>query len=214
MNIHKIISFLISITVHNGAQIAKKTLNPSLGIIGGISILGNSGIVEPHSNKAYLDTIKICIKSFFLEKQKKIILCTGARTEKFAKSANPHLPNKAFIRIGDFIAETLKEIGKYKFKEVNIICMPGKLFKYSCGYENTHAHNVKLDIQKLEPLFKKLEIEDFKTILKCSTINEVLSKLTTSQKDEVLRILTKTAIKNFKIWIARNQNIKLKIICL
>ena len=99
----------------------KKTLNPSLGVINGISILGNSGFVEPHSNKAYLESIKICIRSLKLEQNNIINLCTGVKTENFAKCAFDKLSDSSFIRIGDFIAETLKTAGEYNFNQVNVL---------------------------------------------------------------------------------------------
>ncbi len=194
-------TFLVSITVINGAQIAKKTLNPSLGVINGISILGNSGFVEPHSNKAYLESIKICIKSLKLEQNNIVNLCTGVKTENFAKCAFDKLSDSSFIRIGDFIAETLKTAGEYNFNQVNIFCMPGKLFKYYCGYENTHAHNVKLDIKKITPVLEASNICDLCKILECKTISEILSLLTAKEKELVLSKLEVGAMENLKKWI-------------
>ena len=147
--------YLVKITAPEGEERARETLNPTLGIIGGISILGNSGIVHPYSNAAYAATIALQIRSLAAEGVKRIAVTTGSRSETAVKRDFPDLPDNAVIRIGDFIHHSLTSAEKNGMREVITACMPGKLFKYACGERNTHAHKSKLTPARL----REFEIE-------------------------------------------------------
>jgi len=166
---------LIEIIVRDGDKIAEKTLNPMLGVKNGISILGTTGIVEPYSNSAYIRTIEIMIKSVVKLGINEIALTTGSRTLKAVQRDCPTLPDYACIRIGDFIFDSIKTAKCEGVKIVNIGCMPGKLYKYACGIENTHAHKAKLDINIMRHLFIECDIngELLETIIQCRTLKEV-----------------------------------------
>ncbi len=145
---------LLEILVENGRQLARKTLNSKLGITDGISILGTSGIVYPYSHKAYIKTIAILVKAVAESGGHEVVLTTGGRTLKAAAERLPHLPEEAFIRIGDFISASLAEVEKKRrqypdLKRVTVACMPGKLCKYAAGFTYTHAASVT---QTMTPL--------------------------------------------------------------
>lgn len=131
--------WLAEIRVRDGERLAGKTLNPLLGVVGGISILGTSGIVRPYSHEAYIATIRICVRSTRLSGFDKAVFCTGGRTAALAKSLLPGYPSISFICIGDFIAESLQSAGEQGMAEAVVACMPGKLCKYAAGFANTHA---------------------------------------------------------------------------
>ncbi len=138
-----------SIAVENGKEIAKHTLNPILGIVDGISILGTTGHVRPYSNAAYIETIRVCIRSQSIVRGTHIVLSTGGRTQKLARKYYPQLDEQVFVSIADFIAESIKIAAEYEMKTVTVTCMAGKLCKYAAGLEYTHAHKTKQDMQLL-----------------------------------------------------------------
>ena len=141
--------WLFLLGVEDGEEIAKHTLNSHLGIHGGISILGTTGHVRPYSHDAYVETVRICVRSNQLSGESHMVFCTGGRSQKAAKIYYPHLLETSFVSIGDFIGESIKAAKKYEMKQVTISCMGGKLCKYAAGFENTHAHNVAQDMQLL-----------------------------------------------------------------
>lgn len=141
--------WLLEIGVENGKILAQKTLNPRLGIVGGLSLLGTTGLVRPYSHDAYIDTIRICVRSHHIAGGTTIAFCTGGRTRAGAGYQLPELPETAFVCIGDFIAQSLATARAFGMREIIVACMPGKLCKYAAGFDNTHAHKVSQDMELL-----------------------------------------------------------------
>jgi len=197
---HEIV--LVIISIKNGEQLAEKTLNPTLGIKGGLSILGTTGIVEPKSHAAYIKTIEILLKGLSLEGCETAVLCTGARTLNAARNDFSEFPEFAFIRIGDFIADSLKYASKLGFKKIIVCCMPGKLFKYSSGHEYTHAHNIKLDINEIFTILVENNAADaiIKEALKNVTFRGMLESLNKELNDKVLEDIGKKAVSKLSEW--------------
>ena len=139
----------VIIEVVNGEKIAKKTLNPRLGIIGGISILGTRGTVKPFSNKAYKDTITMSMDVAKAAKLNTIALTTGGRSERFLIERRPDLPETVFIQVADFFAFSLKEAVRRDFDDILYSCFFGKLVKMAQGYPYTHARKSRIDFDLL-----------------------------------------------------------------
>ena len=87
--------WLLEIGVENGEELAKHTLNPLLGVVGGISILGTTGLVRPYSHEAYIETVRICVKSHHIPHGTTMVFCTGGRTKSGAERRLPSLPETA-----------------------------------------------------------------------------------------------------------------------
>ena len=132
----------LTVEVPNGEEIAQKTLNSSLGVVGGISILGTSGIVHPFSHSAYVAAIALQLR----QNPGSCVLTTGTRT---AAAARRDFPDAAVIIIGDFIGDALKLAHAHG---VTVACMPGKLLKYACGEFNTHAAKSRQELTNLARL--------------------------------------------------------------
>ena len=113
----------VTVEVANGEKIAKKTLNPRLGIIGGVSILGTRGTVKPFSNKAYKDTITMSMDVAKAEGLNAIVLSTGGRSERFLKELLPDFPETAFIQVADFFSFSFKEAAKRGFYAISSIAV-------------------------------------------------------------------------------------------
>lgn len=144
----------LNIGVENGEELAKKTLNPKLGITGGISILGTTGHVKPFSHDSYIQTIRICVRTVKEAQGTHVVFGTGARSLNNAKQFYPHLPENAFIPIADFIGKSLEIAKEENIAEISIACMAGKLCKYAGKQFYTHAHK---EAQDLSVLFKQIE---------------------------------------------------------
>lgn len=145
----------LTVTVPAGEKLAARTLNPSLGITGGISILGNSGLVRPYSHAAYAATIALQLRTLGAAGGKHAALATGSRTAAALARDYPALPAAGVIRIGDFIRVALRAAAGAGLARVIVGCMPGKLFKYACGDANTHAHRSAMRLDRL-PEFTSL----------------------------------------------------------
>ena len=159
--------FLVEISVPEGEEIAQRTMNPTLGIQGGISILGNSGIVRPYSNAAYAATLVLQLRSFAAEHGKCPAFVTGSRTAAAVARDFPEIPENAVLRIGDFIHVAVTAAKRLRFPSLVIGCMPGKLFKYACGEKNTHAARAKLAPAKLREWIAfppEVPLEEFDTM--------------------------------------------------
>jgi len=129
----------VTISVPNGEAMSKKTLNARLGIIGGISILGTTGIVHPYSTAAFRDSVIQGIQVAANQGQDTVVLTTGGRTEKFVMKELPELAPACFVQMGDFLKYALDTVIKEGIQHVVIGGMVGKLTKMAQGETVTHA---------------------------------------------------------------------------
>ena len=139
----------VELCVPKGEALAKKTLNPRLGIEGGISILGTRGTVIPFSHEAYKETITLGLDVAKAAGLDHVVLSTGGRSEKFVQKILKDLPQVAFIQMADFFAFSLKESARRGFPQISISCFFGKLLKMAQGHPYTHAHKCSIDFQRL-----------------------------------------------------------------
>lgn len=141
----------VVISIPDGEERAKKTLNARLGIIGGLSILGTTGIVRPISAKAWTDTIDAALNVARACGCRTVVLCTGRTSELAAMNyfEGTHLPEEAFIMMGDHIAYALQSCHSHGFMQPVLACQFGKLLKIACGHPNTHAAASTMDLSRL-----------------------------------------------------------------
>lgn len=142
----------VTISVPNGEALALKTFNPKLGIVGGISIIGTSGIVKPFSSEAFVSSIRremMVTKALGCER---VILNSGAKSERFVKGLYPDLPSQAFIHYGNFIGETIKIAAELEFPYVTMGIMIGKAVKLAEGSLDTHSKKVVMNKEFLAGL--------------------------------------------------------------
>ncbi len=135
----------ITISVPGGAEMAKKTLNARLGILGGISILGTTGIVRPYSTAAFRASVVQAIDVAANQGQTAIVFTTGGRSEKFAMRQLPELDEACFVQMGDFVKAAFQTAVKRKMARVYIGAMAGKLTKMGQGLAVTHAWKAAID---------------------------------------------------------------------
>ena len=137
------------IFVTDGKKIAEKTLNARLGILGGISILGTTGIVKPMSHDAFIATISSALAVARASGLKKVVLTTGRRSERFAQHLWPHLAEEGFVQIGDFFKMSLEVASRQGFEKATLAVFFGKALKMAQGVPHTHAAKASLALDKL-----------------------------------------------------------------
>lgn len=143
----------ILISVPKGEEIAKRTDNPRLGIIGGISILGTTGIVIPYSTASFAASIRQSIDVSIAMGSDSVILTTGGRSEDFARSIfGNSVADHAYIQIGDFIGFSIKQCAIKKIKKAYVIGFIGKLTKMAMGVKQTHVKGSNVDMNFLATL--------------------------------------------------------------
>jgi cobalt-precorrin-5B (C1)-methyltransferase len=135
----------VEIFVAHGEALAQKTLNPRLGIVGGLSILGTTGIVRPLSHRAYKETIESAL-SVARAAGAELVLSTGGKSERFARRLLTHLPEESFVQIADFYGFSLKAAAKSGFTKVTHAVFIGKLIKMAMGLRYTHASSRNMDL--------------------------------------------------------------------
>lgn len=150
----------VTISVPNGEEIAKRTFNPKLGIIGGISIIGTSGIVKPFSADAFLRSIRREMDVAKALGCERIVINSGAKSEKFVKSIYPELPSQAFIHYGNFIGETIKIASELCFGKLTMGIMLGKAVKLAEGSLDTHSKKVVMNKEFLTSVAKEVHCSD------------------------------------------------------
>ena len=138
-------SLRITISVPQGAEIAKRTFNPRLGIEGGISIIGVSGIVKPFSEEAFIDSIRKCMTIAKASGSDRVVINSGGKSERFVKGLYPDLPAQAFVEYGNYIGETLKMAHELGIQNVTLGVMLGKAVKLAAGHLDTHSRRATMD---------------------------------------------------------------------
>jgi cobalt-precorrin-5B (C1)-methyltransferase len=138
----------VVISVPSGEEIAKKTDNPRLGIVGGISILGTTGIVLPYSTASFAASIRQAVDVALALGNEWVVLTTGGRSEEFAKVLlGTRLPDHCFIQIGDFAGYSIRQCESKKIKKATIAGFIGKLTKMSMGVKQTHVRGSHVDMK-------------------------------------------------------------------
>ena len=138
-------NIIVTISVPQGAEIARRTFNPRLGIEGGISIIGVSGIVKPFSEEAFIDSIRKCMTVAKASGSERVVINSGGKSERFVKALYPTLPQQAFVEYGNYIGETLKIAHELNLPNITLGVMLGKAVKLAAGHLDTHSKRSTMD---------------------------------------------------------------------
>ncbi len=134
--------FAVILSIPEGEAVAKRTFNPHIGVTGGLSILGTSGIVEPMSQQAILDTIQLEMNQAALRagNPKRLILAPGNYGLDYLHETYPDFAAIPVVKTSNFIGDTLDMAASAGFEEVLLVGHVGKLVKVAGGILNTHSH--------------------------------------------------------------------------
>ncbi len=155
----------VLITVPKGRDLAPKTDNPRLGIMGGISILGTSGIVIPYSTASFAASIRQSIDVTIAMGNDTVVLTTGGRSEDFARKI-VNLPDHCFVQMGDFAGYTVQQCAKKGIKKAYVAGFIGKLTKMGMGVKQTHVKGSKVDMEFLADIAQRCDASS-------DTVNEI-----------------------------------------
>src|SRR5918997_1348289 len=145
----------VVISVPGGESMAEKTTNARLGIVGGISILGTTGIVRPFSTAAWAASVVQAVNVMGAQGHKEFVLSTGGLTEGAAMRLLPHLEEVAFIEVGDFTGQALKKAVENGLRRCFFVGMAGKISKLAAGVMMTHWTRSKVDNDLLAEITAK-----------------------------------------------------------
>lgn len=147
---------VVTISVPGGEEMAQKTTNARLGLLGGISILGTTGIVKPYSTAAFKASVIQEIDVAATGGLRELVLTTGGKSEQYAMVLHPHLPEQAFIQVGDFIGIGVRQCARRGIARATVVGMMGKLSKMANGRMQTHAAGSEVDMEFLASLAAEL----------------------------------------------------------
>ena len=142
----------VIISVPKGIELAKKTDNPRLGILGGISILGTTGIVFPYSTASFAASIRQSLDVAISLGTDVVVLTTGGRSEDCIKNIHKYLPDYAFVQMGDFSGYTIKQCANRNIKKIIIAGFIGKLTKMAMGIKQTHVRGSHVSMEYMANL--------------------------------------------------------------
>ena len=189
----------LTLSVPDGEEIAKKTMNARLGITGGISILGTTGIVEPLSLSAYRHSIVCALDVAVASGCREIVFSTGRSSEKVAEK-EIKLPEEAFILVGDHMGFALKEVRsqKSRVKRITIVGQFGKFSKLAAGHFETHCSDSSIELKFLANLAKDADANKdiVESIRNANTARQVFFILKEQGLEKVLRMVCKRVKEN------------------
>lgn len=173
---------LVTISIPEGVEIAKKTFNPRLGIIGGLSVLGTSGIVEPMSEKALIETMYVEMRAQKARGNKNLLVFFGNYGEDFTRDVM-QLDLEGAVTCSNFVGELLDYAVFLGFETLLLIGHSGKLVKLAQGVMNTHSKyaDCRTELFAMEAMFHGASIEVGQEIYHCLTTDEVTKILKREQ---------------------------------
>ncbi len=172
----------VVVSVPKGEELAKKTDNPRLGIIGGISILGTTGIVLPYSTASFAASIRQSLDVAIAMGINTVVLTTGGRSEDFAKELFAKLlPDNSFVQIGDFAGYAIKQCANKKIRKAVIAGFIGKLTKMAMGIKQTHVRGSHVDMEFMTKVAAECNsslkvIEEIKRANTARHVSDIIAK--------------------------------------
>ena len=152
----------VTISVPDGKETAERTFNPRIGVVGGISIIGTSGIVRPFSNEARIESIRREMSVGVAMGAERIVINSGAKSEQYLRKYYPTLPPQAFVHYGNFIGEAIRFANELGVRKLTLGLMIGKVVKLAEGHLNTHSHEVTMNQTFLQELADEAQIPNEK----------------------------------------------------
>lgn len=170
--------FSVTISVPEGEKLAKQTYNPRLGIVGGISILGTTGIVWPMSEKALIDTIKVELDRKYADNPEYVIISPGNYGQDYCQN-NLGIDINDAVKISNFLGDSLDYIAYKGFKKVLLVGHTGKLVKVAGGIMNTHSSygDCRMEIISAYAALLGADSDTIGNILNCVTTDQAMDTI-------------------------------------
>ena len=205
-------SLQVEISVPEGERLAQHTFNPRLGIAGGISILGTSGIVEPMSNQAILDTIKVELNQRRVQGFDYVAVSPGNYGLDFMNKTYGYDLDRS-VKCSNFIGDTIDMAVELGFQKLLLTGHIGKLIKVAGGIMNTHSKEADCRMELLTAFAVRecVEPEKIRKILDCVTTEEAVHILEDSGK---LHAIMETIVERICFYLEKRAKGKLQIDCI
>ena len=205
-------SLKIMISVPGGEELASQTFNPRLGILGGISILGTSGIVEPMSSQALLDTIRVELRQRKALGQDSVVISPGNYGLDFMKNTYGYDLDKS-VKCSNFIGETVDMVVEMGFQKMLLVGHMGKLIKVAGGIMNTHSKEAdcRMELLAAFAIQKYVEPELIRKMMTCVTTEEAVKMMAESGK---LQLVMDLVVERIIYYLEKRAKGKLAIDCI
>ena len=202
----------IVISVPGGEALAARTFNPRLGIVGGISILGTSGIVEPMSSQALLDTIRVELNQRRAEGYDSVAVTPGNYGRDYMKRRYGYDLNRS-VKCSNFIGQTIDMAAELGFQRILLTGHIGKLIKVAGGIMNTHSREADARMELLAAFALRCQVpaECARRILDCLNTEEALALLQESGK---LQEVMDYAMERICFYLDKRAGQRLEIACI
>ena len=169
----------VVISIPSGVELAAKTFNPRLGIVGGISVLGTSGIVEPMSEQALIDTIRVEMRQKLANGMEYLLVVPGNYGIDFLDQYGHGLQLEDAVKCSNFVGEALDAAVEFGAKGVLLVGHIGKFVKLAGGIMNTHSHNAdaRMELLTVHAALLGAPVELLQKMMKCVTTDDALKYL-------------------------------------
>ncbi|MDQ2684719.1 MAG: cobalt-precorrin-5B (C(1))-methyltransferase, partial [Thermoproteota archaeon] len=201
----------ITITVPKGQELALKTDNPRLGIMGGISILGTTGIVLPYSTASFAASIRQSLDVGLALNADTFILTTGGRSEDFVKKLFDKLyPEHCYVQMGDFAGYSVKQCHNKGVKKVYVGGFIGKLTKIAMGVKQTHVRGSHVSMDFMAKLAKEAGAQDeiIKLIINANTARHVSEIIDSCSLTVFYDLICREAVKQLEGYSGKDLSIE------
>ena len=169
----------VVISIPSGVELAAKTFNPRLGIVGGISVLGTSGIVEPMSEQALIDTIRVEMRQKLANGMEYLLVGPGNYGIDFLDQYGHGLQLEDAVKCSNFVGEALDAAVEFGAKGVLLVGHIGKFVKLAGGIMNTHSHNAdaRMELLTVHAALLGAPVELLQKMMECVTTDDALKYL-------------------------------------
>ncbi len=191
----------VTISAPGGKKVAENTFNPRLGIKGGISILGTTGIVEPMSDKAYKDSLALKLSQARAQGWQKFVLVFGNYGKEMAREKG--FPEEQIIRMSNYVGFMLEECCQENVNEILLMGQIGKLVKVAAGIFNTHSQIADARLETIAAYSAAMGAKALtvKKILNVNTSEEAVEIIVNNNLQEVFGMLAEKILERIEIYI-------------
>ena len=200
----------VTITVPKGEKLAKKTLNPRLGVVGGISILGTTGFARSMNLKSYKNSYRCQIDVAVAEGYEYLVFVPGNIGERFAKTLLD-VDDDQIIQMGNFVGFMLEEASKEGVKKITLLGHAGKLIKISAGIFNT-KHSIADGRREILAAHTALSGADKKTVAKMFKSNTTEDMISILEENKLVNTVFNSIANEIKLICTQKFNIKFNVI--
>lgn len=198
----------VEISIPRGEEIAKKTFNPRLGITGGISVLGTTGIVEPMSEEALKDTIALELRSRSVLGEEQVVLVPGSYGERFAAQWLG-ISGDRIVKMSNYLGFALEKCAELGYKKALIAGHLGKLVKPAAGIFYTHSRvsDTRMEILTAHLAVLGMDTENLRRVMACNTTEEAIKLIDETDFQEVYQVIAEKCAERCESYVYGNLEI-------